>query len=169
MSGLLGQPATREGDVETAPSSPGGVRWVLLRRRNERTMGEQALVRVRTMPVWKSTLVAFVGLFVVLGIALGEMTGVGAILHAVNPARHFDIYYALHQQLVVGSLIGMSLLWLLPPHPWAKRLVEATDREEPAERAGEAGVGGPGTVAALSLYQGRDPPPRQDAAQGVSG
>lgn len=157
------------GVVELAPTGRRGVRHALLRRRNERTMGEQPLVRVRTMPVWKSTLIAFGGLFFVLGLALAEMTGIGSILHALNPARHFDIFYALHQQLVVGSLIGVSLLWLLPPHPWAKRLVEATDRDQPADRAGEAGVGGPGTVAALSLYQGRDPPPRQDASAGVGG
>ena len=157
------------GVVETAPSSPKGLRRILLRRRNQRTIGEQALVRVRIMPVWKSTLLAVLGLVFVLGIAVGEMAAGGAVVHALVPARHFDIFYALHQQYVVGSLIGVSLLWLLPPHPWAKRLVEATDRAVPADRAGEAGVGGPGKVAALAVYQGRDPSPRQEHQQGVGG
>lgn len=144
--------------VEQAPSAPTGVRRVLLRRRNERTIEEESLVRVRVMPVWKSTLVAFAGLFFVLGIALGEMVGVGSILHALNPARQFDIFYALHQQLVVGCLLGVSLLWLLPPHPWAKRVMAAT-AQEPAQLAGGAGSDG-ANVIALSDKEGRVPPHR---------
>jgi len=149
--------------------TPNPLRHALLRRRNERAIEERTLVAVRRMPVWKSSLLALAGLVFVLGIALGEMTGVGQLLHALNPARHFDIFFALHQQLVVGSLIGVSLLWLLPPHPWAKRVVEATDREEPAEIAGEAGDGGPAKVTVLSLFKGRGPPPRQDTSMGVGG
>ncbi|HVC14537.1 MAG TPA: hypothetical protein VND62_06730 [Acidimicrobiales bacterium] len=155
-------------DVHPSPSSPKGLRRVLLRRRNERTIGEQALVQVRRMPVWKSILVAVATLGFVLGIALAEMVGVGAILRTINPARHVDIYHALHNQLVVGSLIGMSLLWLLPPHPWAQRLVEATHREEPAQTAGAAGEGDR-KVASLSVYPRGDMPPRRDEAQGVGG
>jgi hypothetical protein len=155
--------------LRVAPSGPKGFRRVLLRRRNTRTIASQALVRVRRMPLWKSSLIALVGLVFVIGIAIGEMALGGVVIHALNPDKSFDIYYALHQQLVVGSLIGMSLLWLCPPHPWAKRLVEATDREQPADRAGEAGAGGPGTVTALSHYQGRAPPLRPHGSEGVGG
>ena len=148
--------------------APNLLRHALLRRRNERAIVERTLVAVRRMPVWKSSLLALAGLVFVLGLAWGEMAGVGQLLHALNPARHFDIFYALHQQLVVGSLIGVSLLWLLPPHRWAKRVVEATDREPPADVVGEAGARGL-KVTVLSLYKGRDPPFGQDKSQGVGG
>lgn len=146
------------GVVERARFGPKGVRAALLRLRNERHVEDQVLVQVRRMPVWQSSLLALGGLVFVLGIALAEMAGIGELLHSLDPARQFDVYYALHSQLVVGSLIGVSLLWLLPPHPWAKRLVEAADREEPAEGAGEGRSGAPGMVTALSLYQDRGPP-----------
>jgi hypothetical protein len=155
--------------VWSAPSSPDWLRGTLLRRRNQRAMGEHALVKVRTIPLWRSSLLATAGLVFVVGIALGEMAAGGAIIHALVPQRHFDIYFALHQQLVVGSLIGMSLLWLLPPHPWAKRVAEAADRDQPAEVAGEAGTRGPRKVTALSVYQGRDPPHRPMDSLGVGG
>ncbi len=122
------------------------------------------------MPLWQSSLAAFVGLAFVLGIALGEMAIGGAVIHAyIDPARRFDVFYALHDQLIVGCLIGVSLLLLLPPHSWAKRLVEATDRAVPAERARDQGVGEPGRVGARSLPEGRNLLQRPEASQGVGG
>ena len=114
------------------------------------------------MSVWRSTLLAIIGLVVVLAVALGVMTGVGAVLHLLLPSRHFDIFAVLHKQLVVLCLIGLSLLWILPPHPWAKEQVEAPVRNDPEPQFPEPVTGDP-RVAVLSVYQGRAPPPPADA------
>lgn len=115
------------------------------------------MVSVRRMSIWRSTLIALGGLVVVLGIALGVMTGVGAVLHAVIPRRHFDVYAVLHNQLVLLCLLCLSILWLLPPHPWAKELVEVPIRDDPEPRFPEP-VTGEARVAVVSAYQCRAPP-----------
>lgn len=156
--------------VETARSFPGGPRRSLLGRRSERAVEAHALVRVRRMPLWQSSLSALVGLVFVLGVAVGEMAIGGSLIHAfIDPARRFDVFSALHDQLVMGCLMGVSLLWLLPPHPWAKRLVEATDRAGPADSAGKAGVGVPVRVRTRPLPQGRRPSYRPGESRGAGG
>jgi hypothetical protein len=154
MSGRLrgtSRPVTRPPRVvELGPSPPTALMRVLLRRRN------RALVQVR-MPLWKATLIAVVGLACFLGLTLAAMIGMGAVLHVLNPARHFDSYWVLHQQVVVGVLIGLSLLWLLPPHPWAKEVVEVPIRDDPAPRLAQS-VTGEERVAVISVYRGRAPP-----------
>ena len=87
-------------------------------------------------------------LVLVYGLALGVMLLGGAVLHAVDPARRIDIFAALHHWWVVGPLLGIGLLWLLPPYPWAKWLVAARSQENPARSAGrtEDGDGGASTV-----------------------
>ena len=86
-------------------------------------------------------------LVLVYGLALAVMIAGGAVLHAVDPARRIDIFAALHHWWVVGALLGIGLLWLLPPYPWAKRLVAAGSREQPAQAGRtEDGGGGASTV-----------------------
>lgn len=117
------------------------------------------------MSVGKSTLFALVGLAFVLAIAIGTLAASGEVLHLLSPARHFDIYYVLHKQLVVASLLAVSILWLLPPHPWAKALVEEADRG-PAQAAGEAEGDDSSNVISLADYQGRGPPLRRRGTGG---
>lgn len=124
--------------VEPPRSAAKGPRHARVSHRGGSTTADRA--SGERMPLWKSSLVALGGLVLVAGIAFGVLTGVGAILHAVNPAKHFDTFYVLHNEIVVGTLIALSLLWLLPPHPWAKRLIGAAERE-PAT-AGRADGGG---------------------------
>jgi len=84
--------------------------------------------------MWRSTLLALATLIFVLGIAVAVMLGVGHLLHVLFPAKHFDVFYALHRPVVRWCLIAVSALWLLPPHPWARRLVDAVDRDAPHRR-----------------------------------
>lgn len=98
----------------------------------------QPLVRVQRMSPWKSTLLAVVSLVFVLGIALGVMVGAGHLIHLVDPKKHFDIFYTLHEGIVRWSLVAICILWLLPPHPWATRLIEVPDHEAAAEPEEEA-------------------------------
>ncbi|MGH8980133.1 MAG: hypothetical protein ACRDWE_03785 [Acidimicrobiales bacterium] len=125
-----------------------------------------SLVYVERMPVRRSTLLAIGSLVFVLGIAFGVMTGLGQLVHVLNPAKHFDIFYALHKEYVVASLIAACLLWLLPPHPWAKRLVKAapaharTATEEPRERSLTG-------VTVLADYQDADALDWPPLAEGV--
>lgn len=131
--------ADPEADVVATPRSAAkGPRHARVSHRGGSTTADRA--SGERMGIGRSTLIALGSLALVAGIAFGVLTGVGAILHAVNPAKHFDTFYVLHNEIVVGTLIALSLLWLLPPHPWAKRLVEKTGRK-PAT-AGRAGGGG---------------------------
>ena len=115
------------------------------------------MLRMRRMSLWHSTLLAFGAFLVVLGTAFGVMAGVGALIHALTPIHNFDPYAALHNEIVLLSLIGLSLLWLLPPHPWANELVEVPIRDDPEARFPEP-VTGRARVAVLSVYRGRAPP-----------
>ncbi|MGH9043802.1 MAG: hypothetical protein ACRDVP_03000 [Acidimicrobiales bacterium] len=121
------------------------------------------------MPFWKSSLIGLVLVAFALAVALGEMTAIGELVHAFNPAKHFDIYYALHQRIVVAGLVGVSLLWILALHPWAKGLVDPAQQDEPRHEAGGAGDPSPGNIAILSLHQERKAVRQQDVSQGVGG
>lgn len=85
---------------------------------------------------WERAVVALGSLVVVYGVGFGVLVAGGAIAHAALPSRHVDLFAALHDQWVVGALLGVSVLWLLPPYPWAKRVVTSRSREQPAETAG---------------------------------
>jgi hypothetical protein len=71
------------------------------------------------MGLFQASVIAVVSLVFVAVVALGSMLGSAALLHLISPSRHFDIFRALHEPGVVGVLIGLAVLWLLPPHPWA--------------------------------------------------
>ena len=77
----------------------------------------------------QSALVAVGSLVLVYGFGFCVMLAGGAVIHVLEPARHLDIYAALHRWWVVGPLLGISVLWLLPPHPWAKRVVASRSPE----------------------------------------
>lgn len=94
---------------------------------------ERAVVR---MSGWQSLLVAFGSLLLVSGLGCGVMLAGGVILHALAPERHINIFAALHNHWVVGVLLGLVLLWLLPPHPWAKRAIATVPEEQPAPAGG---------------------------------
>ena len=91
---------------------------------------------------WQSALVALGSLLLVYGFGFCVMLAGGAVIHALQPARHLDIYAALHHWWVVGPLLGIAVLWLLPPHPWAKRVLAPVSPEQPAQLAGTTEDGG---------------------------
>ena len=92
---------------------------------------------------WQSFGLAAGTLVLVYGLGILVMLGGGAVIHALKPTRHVDSFAAFHDQWVVGVLLGIAVLWLLPPHPWAKRLVAPSSQEQPAE-AGRTEDGGGG-------------------------
>jgi hypothetical protein len=97
---------------------------------------------------WQGFGLAAVSLVLVLVFRFGilVMLAGGAVVHAVKPTRHVDIFAALHNEWVVGIVLGIAVLWLLPPYPWAKRLVAPSSQEQPAE-AGRTEDGGGGASA----------------------
>ena len=105
---------------------------------------------------WQGTLFAALLLVAFYGIAIAAMLVGGAVIHAVSPKRHVDVFAALHHLLVVGILLGLSVLWLLPPHPWARRLLASEPRERPARRARRARRGGP-VVTTIADHACRGP------------
>jgi hypothetical protein len=107
-------------------------------------------------------------LLYVLGVAVGTLLVGGVVLHAISPSRTFDIFYALHQQFVVGTLLGLSIFWLLPPHPWVNES-EDSEVREPVKSAGETEGGGVSNVTALAEYRGRDPSRRPSGQGEVAG
>jgi hypothetical protein len=112
------------------------------------------------MPRWQSFLIAFGSLVAVYGLATLVMLGGGAVVHALKPTRHVDIFAALHNAWVVGVLLGITVLWLLPPHPWAKRVVVPRSQEQPAENAGGTEDGGWGAFTVQEEIPGSGPVPR---------
>lgn len=62
---------------------------------------------------------ALLALVFVLGVALGTLLLGGLVLHALVPDRVIDIFAALHNHIVLGVLLGLAVLWLSPPYPWA--------------------------------------------------
>ena len=85
---------------------------------------------------WQSFLIAVGSLVLVFGFGLAVMLVGGAVVHAVDPGRHVDTFAAFHNQWIVGVLLGIAVLWLLPPHPWAKRVVAPLPQEQPAQALG---------------------------------
>ncbi len=112
--------------------------------------GAAAKVEVR-LKRWQSFGLAVGSLVLVYGLALGVMLAGGAVLRAVDPARRIDIFAALHHWWVVGILLGIALLWLLPPHPWAKRLVASGSQEQPAQAGRTEGGGGGASTVQLEV------------------
>ena len=108
---------------------------------------------------WQSFGLAVGSLVLVYGLALVVMLAGGAVLRAVDPARRIDIFAALHHWWVVGVLLGITVLWLLPPHPWAKRVVASGSQEQPAQ-AGRTEGGGGGASTARSDVPGPGAVPR---------
>ena len=72
----------------------------------------------------QAALVALGSLIVAYGVALGSMYAIGSIVHAIDPSRRLDILYVFHNRIAVLVLIGLAVLWLLPPYPSAIRKVE---------------------------------------------
>ena len=97
---------------------------------------------------WQSFLIAVGSLVLVFGFGLVVMLAGGAVVHDVDPGRHMDTFAAFHNPWIVSILLGIAVLWLLPPHPWAKRVVAPSSQEQPAASAGgtEDGSGGTDTV-----------------------
>ncbi len=102
------------------------------------------------------TLFALITLLYVMSAAVVTLVLGGVLLHLLTPHRTFDIFFALHKQFVVGTLLGLAIFWLLPPHPWVNESEERGVRE-PADVAGETESGGVSNVTALSEYRGRGP------------
>jgi hypothetical protein len=80
------------------------------------------------MGLFQATLIAVLSLFLVAAVALGSMVGSAAVLHLLSPTKQFDAFRALHEPAVVEVLLGLAVLWLLPPHPWAMSEREALRR-----------------------------------------
>ena len=118
---------------------------------------------------WHGTLFAAVLLLAFYGIALAVMLVGGAVIHAVSPRRHVDVFAALHHLLVVGILLGLSVLWLLPPHPWARRLLAPEPLERSARRGRRARRGGSVGNAAHAYREPSAPGPSPSGpAQGAT-
>ena len=126
--------------MQNRPSDPGEVRTI-----REVSPSTRAAVRMKR---WQSFAIAVGSLVVIYSLGLGVMLAGGVVIHAVQPAKHVDIFAALHNQRVVGIVLGIAVLWLLPPHPWAKRVIALPSQEQPAPIAGgtEDGGGGASTV-----------------------
>ena len=92
------------------------------------------------MPRRQSYLLALGSLVLVYGLGILVMLAGGVVIHAIKPTRHVDIFAAFHNQWVAGALLGIAVLWLLPPHPWAKRAIAPLPQEQPAESAGGTGT-----------------------------
>lgn len=100
---------------------------------------------------WIQFGLASLGLALVLGMALGTMVLGGLVLHALIPDKAFDIFAALHNEVVLGVLLGLVVLWLLPPYPWAKPWSPTGSRAS-AQVADETKGGGAGNATNLGQY-----------------
>ena len=88
------------------------------------------------VPWWKGTLFAALLLAAFYAVALGVMAIGGVIVHALKPTRQVDAFSLFHNMLVVGIVAGLSVLWLLPPHPWAKWILAPGGRNRPPQPGG---------------------------------
>ncbi|MDA8309392.1 MAG: hypothetical protein M0Z46_02045 [Actinomycetota bacterium] len=113
---------------------------------------------------WQSFGLALGSLVLVFGLGLVVMLAGGAVIHALKPTRHVDIFAALHNRWVVGALLGIALLWLLPPHPWAKRVMASGSQEQPA-KAGRTEDGGGGASTVHLVVPGPGPVHRPTGGQ----
>jgi hypothetical protein len=84
------------------------------------------------------SLFALFGLVVVGGFALAAMLGVAALLHHLNPTRQFNKFHALHEPLVLGLLLAVSVVFVLPPHPWSGK--PQSSKIDDSENSGEVMV-----------------------------
>ena len=110
------------------------------RRSNSENERGDAVLSASSTPVpwigvWRSTVLALASLILVAAVAVVTMLGAAALVEHLVPSRHFDVFHAVHEPLVLGLLVGLSVLWLLPPHPWARSAKELTDHS-PATSAG---------------------------------
>ncbi|HEY5274662.1 MAG TPA: hypothetical protein VIJ34_15735 [Acidimicrobiales bacterium] len=80
---------------------------------------DRAVLPHSRMGLFQATLVAILSLVLVGAVAFGSMVGSAELLHLLSPAKQFDAFRALHEPAVVEVLLGLAILWLLPPHPWA--------------------------------------------------
>jgi len=87
------------------------------------------------MGFFASTALAVVSLVFVSVVAVGSMLASTAILRLISPDRRFDTFRALHEPLVVGLLLGLAVLWLLPPHPWAVKPAQTEPKKRRLFRA----------------------------------
>jgi hypothetical protein len=71
------------------------------------------------LTVSASVAFAVLSLVLVSAVALGSTLLSAAILHLVSPDRRFDTFRALHEPVAIALLLGLAVLWLLPPYPWA--------------------------------------------------
>jgi hypothetical protein len=94
-------------------------------------------------------------LVLVYGLGLVVLLAGGTVIHALDPARRVDIFAAFHTEWVVGILLGIAVLWLVPPHPWAKRVVAPASQEQPAQ-AGRTEDGGGGAFTVQVHQPGPD-------------
>ena len=95
----------------------------------------------------QSFLIAVGSLVLIFGVGLVVMFAGSAIAHAFDHAKHVDMFAAFHNKWVVGVLLGIAVLWLVPPYPWGKRTIARSSLEQPAGTAGGTGDGGLGVVA----------------------
>jgi hypothetical protein len=79
---------------------------------------DPAVMAPSRMGLFRSTEIAVLSLVLVAAVALGSMMGSSAVLHLLSPAKQFDAFRALHEPVVVEVLLGLAVIWLLPPHPW---------------------------------------------------
>lgn len=75
---------------------------------------EPAVVVVRRKR-WQSFLIALASLVFIGVVALCVMLAGGAVLHAFTVHKHVDLFAAFHNQWVVDVLLGIAVLWVLPP------------------------------------------------------
>lgn len=113
---------------------------------------------VRLTP-WQTSLIAVGSLVLVFGLGLLVMLAGGAVVHGLKPTRQIDIFAALHNQWVVGVLLGITVLWLLPPHPWVKRVVAPSSQEQPVQAGGTEDDGGGASIVQHEI-PGSGPVPR---------
>ena len=106
-------------------------------------------------------------LVLVYGLGFVVTLAGGAVMSAIDPVRRIDAFAALHDRWVIGALLGITVLWLFPPHPWAKRLVvpayDAHRAEEPPGADHAVARDEPQLGACASTSQERTNPPSSTA------
>lgn len=77
----------------------------------------------------RGAFLSLASLILVGAVGLGTMLGSSALADHLDPSRHFDVFRAFHEPLVVALLIALSVIWILPPHPWFRDSAESAERE----------------------------------------
>lgn len=120
-----GSPATAPGRPETADAMTNVACEEAGEAALPTTEAQPAVVEVRRRKRWQGFLVAVGSLVAIFGVALGVMVAGEVIGRAFDPRSRVDIFAAAHNHWVVGVVLAITVLWLLPPYPWAKRAVAA--------------------------------------------